>query len=496
MTEKTNLTGQRQEKLREIRKLGYDPYPHRYDLSHTASDIVKVCSEKSADTLETEQILIKIAGRLLTKRGHGKVCFVDILSGTERIQVYVRQDRVGEDNYKLFRLLDVGDIVGIEGIMFRTKTDELTVFAKRVDILTKALSPLPEKGHGLADVETRYRQRYLDLIANPDVRAVFVRRTRIISEIRQFLDSKGFVEVETPMMQPIAGGATARPFKTFHEALNVPLFLRIAPELYLKRLVVGGFERVYEINRNFRNEGISTQHNPEFTMLEFYQAYSDYEDLMDLTEKMLQSVVENATECTTLRFNGNDINFQVFHRYSMVESVQEFWKDSPTPSEEDLCDREGGQFLLEGLGESVADGEDWGRLLGRLFEIVVEANLIQPTFIYDFPTVLSPLSKCKDSDPRFAERFEFFLGGLEIANAYSELNDPEEQERRFEEQLEARASGDEEAHLMDEDYIKALRYAMPPTAGEGIGIDRLAMVLTGSTSIREVILFPHLRPTS
>ena len=417
MTEKTDLAVQRQEKLREIRKLGYDPYPHRYDLSHTVSDIVETCSEKSADTLEAEQISLKVAGRLMTLRGHGKVCFVDILSGTGRIQVYVRQDRVGEENYKLFCLLDVGDIVGIEGVMFRTKTDELTIFAKRVDLLAKALSPLPEKWHGLADVETRYRQRYLDLIANPDVRSVFVRRTRIISEIRQFLDSKGYMEVETPMMQPIAGGATARPFKTFHEALKVPLFLRIAPELYLKRLIVGGFERVYEINRNFRNEGISTQHNPEFTMLEFYQAYSDYEDLMDFTEKMLRVLVENITECTTLRFNDNDINFKVFHRYSMVESVQEFWKDSPTPSQEDLCDREGVQFLLGRLGEPVAEDEDWGRLLGRLFESVVEKNLIQPTFIYDFPTVLSPLSKCKDADPRFAERFEFFLGGLEIANA-------------------------------------------------------------------------------
>ena len=494
MKAKTDLAEQRREKLKEIIRLGYDPYPHRYEMSHSISELVEEFDARSGPELESEPVKVKTAGRLMTLRGHGKASFVDLLGGAARLQVYVRQDRVGEENYTLFRLFDLGDIVGVEGVVRRTRTDELSIFADRVDLLAKGMLPLPEKWHGLSDVEIRYRQRYLDLIANPPARQIFIQRSLIISEIRGFLEARGYLEVETPMMQTVAGGATARPFKTFHEALGIPLFLRVAPELYLKRLVVGGFDRVFEINRNFRNEGISTQHNPEFTMLEFYQAYSDYRDLMDFTEEMLGALVRNLTGSLKIEFAGNEIDLEHFSRYSMVEAIATFWEGDGPPSVDDLHSPEQLKSRLKEFGEEVDPDESWGALLGRLFETVVEAKLIQPTFIYDFPTVLSPLSKRKDEDSRFAERFELFMGGMEIANAYSELNDPEEQEKRFQEQLEARARGDREAHAMDRDYVKALQYAMPPTAGEGIGIDRLTMLLTGSRSIREVILFPHLRP--
>lgn len=494
MGDKTDLIEQRSQKLEEIRKLGHDPYPHRYELSHTVAELVHEFSQKSGQELEQEEVSVQTAGRLVNLRGHGKAGFADLQGSGERIQIYVRQDRVGQENHQLFRLFDVGDIIGVRGSLFRTKTDELTIKADQLDFLAKGLLPLPEKWHGLSDVEIRYRQRYLDLMANREIRDIFIRRGRIISEIRDFLESRGYLEVETPMMQPLAGGATARPFKTFHEALGIPLFLRIAPELYLKRLIVGGFDRVYEINRSFRNEGISTQHNPEFTMLEFYQAYSDYQDLMNLTEEMLRTVVQAVTGGLEVPFNGNSIDFNGFSRYSMVESIQKFWKEGSAPSTEDLCQHDRLGAVVKQAGLDFEAGLNWGKLLELLFEHVVEEHLIQPTFIYDFPTELSPLSKTKDEDSRFAERFELFIGGLEIANAYSELNDPEEQRKRFKEQVEARVRGDSEAHEMDEDYLKALQYGMPPTAGEGIGIDRLTMVLTDSDSIREVILFPHLRP--
>ena len=494
MGDKTDLIEQRSQKLEEIRKLGHDPYPHRYELSHTVAELVHEFSQKSGQELEQEEVSVQTVGRLVNLRGHGKAGFADLQGSGERIQIYVRQDRVGQENHQLFRLFDIGDIIGVRGSLFRTKTDELTIKADQLDFLAKGLLPLPEKWHGLSDVEIRYRQRYLDLMANREIRDIFIRRGRIISEIRDFLESRGYLEVETPMMQPLAGGATARPFKTFHEALGIPLFLRIAPELYLKRLIVGGFDRVYEINRSFRNEGISTQHNPEFTMLEFYQAYSDYQDLMNLTEEMLRTVVQAVTGGLEVPFNGNSIDFNGFSRYSMVESIQKFWKEGSAPSTEDLCQHERLGAVVKQAGLDFEAGLNWGKLLELLFEHVVEEHLIQPTFIYDFPTELSPLSKTKDEDSRFAERFELFIGGLEIANAYSELNDPEEQRKRFKEQVEARVRGDSEAHEMDEDYLKALQYGMPPTAGEGIGIDRLTMVLTGSDSIREVILFPHLRP--
>ncbi|TDI18037.1 MAG: lysine--tRNA ligase [Acidobacteria bacterium] len=494
MGDKTDLIEQRSQKLEEIRKLGHDPYPHRYELSHTVAELVHEFSQKSGQELEQEEVSVQTAGRLVNLRGHGKAGFADLQGSGERIQIYVRQDRVGQENHQLFRLFDIGDIIGVRGSLFRTKTDELTIKADQLDFLAKGLLPLPEKWHGLSDVEIRYRQRYLDLMANREIRDIFIRRGRIISEIRDFLESRGYLEVETPMMQPLAGGATARPFKTFHEALGIPLFLRIAPELYLKRLIVGGFDRVYEINRSFRNEGISTQHNPEFTMLEFYQAYSDYQDLMNLTEEMLRTVVQAVTGGLEVPFNGNSIDFNGFSRYSMVESIQKFWKEGSAPSTEDLCQHDRLGAVVKQAGLDFEAGLNWGKLLELLFEHVVEEHLIQPTFIYDFPAELSPLSKTKDEDSRFAERFELFIGGLEIANAYSELNDPEEQRKRFKEQVEARLRGDSEAHEMDEDYLKALQYGMPPTAGEGIGIDRLTMVLTDSDSIREVILFPHLRP--
>jgi len=496
MGEKKDLVEQRLDNFDQLRELGVPLYPHRYDQTHTVADLVARYGGMPAEALEKDAVQVQTAGRLINLRGHGKAGFGDLLGAGERIQVYVRQDRVGEENHRLYQLLDIGDFIGVRGHLFRTRTGELTIFAERLDFLAKGLLPLPEKWHGLSDVETRYRQRYLDLIANRSVREIFVQRSRLISAIRECLESKGYLEVETPMMQPLAGGAAARPFKTFHEALGIPLFLRIAPELYLKRLIVGGFERVFEINRSFRNEGISTQHNPEFTMLEFYQAYSDYRDLMDFTEEMFQQVVGKVMGTLELTFAGEVVDFGKFRRYSLVEALRKFWRDGPAPSAEELCDREQLVHLTGKLGIFSEPGAGWGHMQVELFEHVVEEQLIQPTIIHDFPAELSPLAKTRSDDPRFAERFELYAGGLEVANAYSELNDPREQEKRFRQQAEDRARGNEEAHGMDDDYIRALNYGMPPTAGEGIGIDRLAMILTDSPSIREVILFPQLRPES
>lgn len=496
MSDALDHVSARQEKLSRIEELGVETYPHRFDCTDTIPEILEKFGETEASELESLKTEVRAAGRLVAIRGHGKASFGHIRGGGQKIQIYVRQDNVGDEQYAIYQLLDVGDFIGVEGTVLRTRTGELTIFVSGLHFLSKALLPLPEKWHGLQDVETRYRQRYLDLVANPEVRDVFVKRSRLISEIRQFLEGKGYLEVETPMMQPVAGGATARPFKTFHEALGISLYLRIAPELYLKRLIVGGFDRVFEINRNFRNEGISTQHNPEFTMLEFYQAYADYNTLMDLTEEMLTSVVQGVTGGLSVEFRGSPIDFQTFRRFTMIEAVQEFWRDGDTPTLETLNEPEGLVALLELLHVSLDGDETWGKLLGLLFEEVVEPQLVQPTFIYDFPVELSPLAKRKPDDERLVERFELFIGGLELANAYSELNDPEEQQSRFESQMKEREKGDLEAHEMDEDYVRALRYGMPPTAGEGIGIDRLAMILTNSSSIREVILFPHLKPVA
>ncbi|HYK90637.1 MAG TPA: lysine--tRNA ligase [Acidobacteriota bacterium] len=494
MEERTNPIAQRRFKLAELKRLGFDPYPRRFDYSQTIGEIRAGYDHAGSPELEEKKPAVRTCGRIMSLRPHGKAGFMDLSDGQQRLQVYVRRDIVGPELFALFQLFDLGDIAGVEGILFRTKTDELTVKAEKLHHLSKNLLPLPEKWHGLTDVETRFRQRYVDLIVNPDVRAVFVKRGRIVREIRNFLDTRGYLEVETPVLQPLAGGALARPFRTHHNALNLDLYLRIALELYLKRLIVGGIPRVYEMSRIFRNEGISTQHNPEFTMLEFYQAYSDYRDLMDLTEKMLTQVAEAVTGSRQVQFEGHTLDFNNWRRYTMKEAILRFWPESlPKIVEEDLNSAE----KLRGLACSVnavvdpADGP--GKLLAVIFEAVAEPHLVQPTFIYDYPTEVSPLSKTRPDDPETVERFELYIAGMEIANAYSELNDPVEQRARFEEQLRARGMGDEEAHVMDKDYIRALSYGMPPTAGEGIGIDRLTMVLTNSRSIRDVILFPLLR---
>jgi len=487
---------QRYNKLDRIAEAGYEKYPHKFEVLNPVPDLLKESSELSSEELEETARAVCTAGRITAIRGHGKASFGHLMSGGEKIQFYVRKDKVGDKNYELYQLLDVGDYVGISGTLLRTRTGELTVFAEKVDYLSKALLPLPEKWHGLTDVEIRYRQRYLDLIANPKAREVFKKRSRIISEMRKYLESKGYIEVETPMMHAIPGGAAARPFVTHHEALDMDLYLRIAPELHLKRLVVGGFDRVFEINRNFRNEGVSTQHNPEFTMVEFYQAYSDYQDLIDLTEDLLKKIAMEVNGSLVAEFRGNEINFGEFHRYTMMEAVQEFWKGDNVPSEEDLFDTGFLKKQLEKMKALPEGDPGWGKMLAALFEEIAEEHLVQPTFICDFPLEISPLSKQKPSDPRFVDRFELYVGGMELANGFSELNDPEEQKKRFEAQLEEKEKGDLEAHEMDEDYVDALRHGMPPAAGEGIGIDRLVMMLTDSSSIREVILFPHLRASA
>jgi lysyl-tRNA synthetase class 2 len=489
------LIQNRENKLREIAELGFDPYPHKFDYSHTVSRIVKEYSERDAAALESDAPSVRTCGRIMAIRTFGKAAFAHISDGTSRVQFYLKKNEVDEKTFSLFHLLDVGDIVGVEGTLFRTRTNELTILAKDLTFLAKCLLPMPEKWHGLTDVEIRYRQRYLDLIVNPDVNIIFRRRSRIIRKMREFLEERRYVEVETPMMHPLVGGATARPFITHHNKLDMPLYLRIAPELYLKRLTVGGMDRVYEINRNFRNEGISTQHNPEFTMMEFYQAYSDYRDLMDLTREMITWIVDEVVGQRQLTFKGQEIDFDKWHTFSLREAILHFWdRGEPAPRMEDMATREGVAALLQRAGAEPAAGGSRGALLGQLFEEVVEEKLVQPTFIHDYPIELSPLSKQRDDDPEFVERFELFIAGMEIANAYSELNDPEEQRRRFLEQVRLREKGDDEAQMMDEDYIRALRYGMPPAAGEGIGIDRLTMILTDSPSIRDVILFPLLKP--
>jgi lysyl-tRNA synthetase class 2 len=479
------LLKQRLTRIREIEALGYHPYGRRFEFSHTIPEIAAGYGAKTAEELLPE-VRVRVAGRLMTLRHMGKAGFAHLQQSGERLQIYVKKDGVGERDFQLFKLVDIGDIVGVEGYLFRTRTGELSIHAERLEFLSKTLLSMPEKWHGLEDVETRYRQRYLDLIANPEVRKVFVTRARIISSLRRQLEAAGFIEVETPMMQPLYGGAAARPFVTHHNTLDIDLYLRIAPELYLKRLIVGGMERVYEINRNFRNEGLSTHHNPEFTMLEFYQAYTDYHGLMDFSAELLRQTAIDATGGTVTEFEGHQLDFGQMARFSMREAVVHFWEGEGRPSPEDVANPD---WLLGHSHKTTA-----GAALTDIFERHVEAKLIQPTFIYDYPVESSPLSKNKPEDPAFVERFEIYAAGMEIGNAYTELNDPQEQRRRFDMQLSMRERGDEEAHQMDEDYVRALAYAMPPTGGEGIGIDRLTMILTGSRSIRDVILFPLLRP--
>jgi lysyl-tRNA synthetase class 2 len=495
MENQTNLLQQRRFKLAELKRLGHDPYPHRFDYTHTLGQVRESLDAIGTRELEEKKEFVRICGRIVSLRPHGKAGFMDLSDGEHRLQVYVRRDFVGPEGFELFRLFDLGDIIGAEGTVFRTRTNELTVSASRVYHLAKNLLPLPEKWHGLTDVETRYRQRYVDLLMNPEVRGVFAKRSKIIREIRAFLDARGYLEVETPVLQAIAGGALARPFRTHHNALDVDLYLRIALELYLKRLIVGGIPRVYELSRIFRNEGISTQHNPEFTMLEFYQAYSDYHDLMDLSQEMITRVAEAVTGTRQVRYGEHVLDFDHWQRLSMKEAILRFWPDSlPAPGEQDLRSLERLRSLAGSLHAHFELSDGPGKLLATLFETVAEDRLIQPAIIYDYPAEVSPLSKTKADDPATVERFELYIAGMEIANAYSELNDPSEQKARFEEQLSAPRRGDAEAHDMDSDYVRALSYGMPPTAGEGIGIDRLTMILTDSPSIRDVILFPLLRP--
>ena len=485
MSLEDDLLEQRLRRIREIEALGFRGYGQRFEFTHTIPAILAEYSAKTAEELAAP-VNVRIAGRIQTIRRMGKAGFAHLSQGGVQLQIYVKKDALSEQDYGLYQLLDLGDLAGAEGYLFRTRTGELSVHVNRLYFLAKTLLNMPEKFHGLEDVEIRYRQRYLDLIANPESRSVFITRSKVIGSLRRQLEARDFVEVETPMMQPIYGGAAARPFTTHHNTLDVDLFLRIAPELYLKRLVVGGLDRVYEINRNFRNEGLSTQHNPEFTMLEFYQAYTDYRGLMDLTAELLKQVAIDATGGTEVDYQGTRIDFGALRKFTMREAIVEFWNEGERPTIDQVKDA---AWLMSHSHKSTA-----GEALADIFERVVESQLIQPTIIYDYPVETSPLSKNKLDEPEMVERFEIYIAGMEIGNAYTELNDPQEQRRRFDFQLGMREKGDEEAHQMDEDYIRALSYGMPPTGGEGIGIDRLTMILTNSRSIRDVILFPLLRP--
>jgi lysyl-tRNA synthetase, class II len=568
------LFQERQDKLKKIAELGQAAYPNRFPAAQgeraaSLAEIRAQWGEKTAEEFEAERPHAAVAGRIMAIRQQGKAGFATLQQEGARLQIYVRLDAVGEQGFALYKLLDLGDHIGVTGYLFRTRTGELTVHVETLTFLAKAMLALPEKYHGLADVELRYRQRYVDLFANLDSRAVFVKRAKVLKALRKFFDNRGYLEVETPMMQQIAGGAAARPFKTHHNALNEDLYLRIAPELYLKRLVVGGLDRVYEINRNFRNEGVSTQHNPEFTMLEFYQAYANYWDLMDLTEELLKFVALEVNGTTVTEFNGAEIDFGNVQELTMREAIIKWWPEEfgSAPGADDfrnlhLFERrlssglsqpkvveaqdfirklvlstepkppiygdspDKPKIIIEHARESARHQEEeldehpemrrlWhianqirkivddlrasavplGKTVANVFELLAEPQLIQPTIIYEFPTAISPLSKQKPDDPDWVERFEIYAGGFELGNAFSELNDPVEQHKRFADQLAEKARGDEEAHAMDEDYVRALAYGLPPTGGEGIGVDRLVMLLTGSKSIRDVILFPLMRRT-
>ncbi|HEY1482541.1 MAG TPA: lysine--tRNA ligase [Candidatus Acidoferrum sp.] len=495
---------QRQKKLEQIQALGYEAFPREFRWTDRPGALTEGYANATAGDLEATKRETKLAGRIVSYRLMGKAGFAHLQGAGGRIQIYIRKDVVGEKGFQLFQLLDLGDHVGVRGHLFRTKTGELSVWVDELFFLSKALLPLPEKWHGLENIELRYRQRYLDLIATEKSRENFRTRAKIVRELRQFFDGRGYIEVETPMMHPIPGGAAARPFTTHHNTMDIDLYLRIAPELYLKRLTVGGFDRVYEINRNFRNEGISTQHNPEFTMLEFYEAYSNYLDLMEMNEQLFAQLAKNITGSTIVKYGEDELDFGKMQRLTMREAIVKYWPEGagPAPTLEELAAEGGAARATErynvwakanhaeyaaGKGK-LKDGE-W---TGLLFETIAESKLVQPTILYDFPTDISPLSKQKPEDPTLTERFEIYVAGMEIANGFSELNDPAEQERRFQAQI-ARG-GDEVPKQLDIDYIRALAHGMPPTAGEGIGIDRLTMLLTDSHSIRDVILFPLLRP--
>ena len=498
-----NIYKLRLEKLKQIEGLGQLAYPTRYEFTHTIPLVLAEYSEKTAEQLESSRINVRVAGRIMAIRLMGKAGFAHLQQDGQRLQIYVKKDAVGEKGFELYKLLDLGDHIGVSGYLFRTRTGELTVHVEEITFLSKDLLPLPEKWHGLTDVELRYRQRYVDLFMNPEVREVFLKRAKLIQSARRFLDERGFVEVETPMMQPLAGGAVAKPFVTHHNTLDMDLYLRIAPELYLKRLTVGGLDRVYEINRNFRNEGISTRHNPEFTMLEFYVAYMDYRGVMDLMQQLIIQAAKDVTGGTKTKWGDTEIDWseQNWRRMTMREAIIEYWPEAAgaKPTIADFGSHDSVKALVARFNSSHAHmaydpNEPTGRTIAGLFEAVAEEHLVQPTIIYEFPTAVSPLSKQKPDEPEWTERWEIFIGEMEIANGFSELNDPEDQRRRFEAQLRERERGDEEAHQMDEDYIRALSYGMPPAGGIGLGIDRMTMLLTNSQSIRDVILFPLLRP--
>lgn len=491
MDESNEQRLQRIKKLDQLREAGVAPYGARFEVKDRAGQLIKLHGEKSKDTLEQEKISCTIAGRIVALRRFGKAGFAVLQDGADRLQTYLKKDLLSEQAYKVAEQLDLGDWIGVTGRLFRTKTNEFTVEVHDLTFLSKALRPLPEKWHGLTDVETRYRQRYVDLIANPEVHGIFAVRSRIIAGIRSFLIDRGFLEVETPMMHPIPGGAAAKPFVTHHNALGVDLYLRIAPELYLKRLIVGGFPRVFEINRNFRNEGISTIHNPEFTMLEFYVSYADYHDLIILTEEMISSLAQQVLGATVIDYQGNKIDLTPpWRRWSYHQAILEVNGLDKSV----LHDREKAIKAAEQLSVPLDPKWPLFNIINEIFEETVEPNLLQPTFITDYPIEISPLARRKDSDGSLTDRFELYIAGREIANAFSELNDPLDQRERFEGQSAQRAAGDEEAHLVDEDFLRALEYGMPPTAGEGIGIDRLVMLFTNQASIRDVVLFPQLRP--
>jgi len=493
----------RREKLKQIEALGQRAYPTRYEFSHTVPAILADYLDKTAEQLESPRVNVRVAGRITAIRLMGKAGFAHLQQGGQKLQIYVKKDAVGEKGFELYRLLDLGDHIGVSGCLFRTRTGELSVHVEDITFLSKDLLPLPEKWHGLTDVELRYRQRYVDLVMNPEVREVFLKRSKLVQSMRRFLDAHSFIEVETPMMQQIAGGAVAKPFVTHHNTLDMDLYLRIAPELYLKRLTVGGFDRVYEINRNFRNEGLGWRWNPEFTMLEFYQAYTDYRGVMDLTQRLIEQAAIDVNGITKSKWGEDEIDWAEsnWRRMTMREAIIHYWPEAAgaKPEMSNFSSHDSVKALVARFNTAHSHvaydpNEPVGKTIANLFEATAEEQLIQPTIIYEFPTAVSPLSKQKADEPDWTERWEIFAGKMEIANGFSELNDPEDQRRRFEQQLKERERGDEEAHQMDEDYIRALSYGMPPAGGVGVGVDRLAMLLTDSHTIRDVILFPLLRP--
>ncbi len=491
MDKESNLMQVRKEKISQLKEQKINLYPNDFTPLCSIKELLGII-EDQPDLLGEDGEQFSLAGRMMAINKMGKSSFIRFKQGAEQFQVYLQKNGIGNDNYSLFKKLDIGDFIGVKGPVFQTRTGEWTLLGKEFKLLSKAVRPLPEKFHGIKDPEKRYRRRYLDLIMNPDSRHTFVKRSKIVALMRRYFEDNGFMEVETPMMQPLAGGAEATPFKTWHNALGMELFLRVAPELYLKRLVVGGFEKVFEINRNFRNEGVSTKHNPEFTMVEFYQAYADYENLMDLTEEMFESIAIKITGDTKIEYQGDVINFKKgWQRIPMIESLSKIGGIDPG-----IIDNT--ESLLEFAASNsiqLTNKDRHGKILTKLFDVLVEPKLIQPTFITGYPVEVSPLSRKNELNPQLTDRFELFIAGKEIANGFSEINDPEDQNNRFLMQVRQRDEGNDEAHIMDSEYVEALEYGMPPTAGEGIGIDRLVMLLTDSPSIREVILFPHMKKT-